>query len=256
MGSCFPLASAGKAIGTAGGGNTGPGIPIHGGGDRLGRGFDGQALRPDGSIGPGMHFADVADGSVPDHFGALAGAFVRISLIAHLRGDLIFRGEVGEQARFPNGARERLLTIDVLAALHRPGGADGVHEIRRGDDDGVDVLFLIEHLAEVGIPGRLVELVEHFLGAVGVGIAEGDDIFLGVVADGDAATRLASRADGGDVQFFIRRFEAEHLEIRRAAESRGGDCAGEQGSKEKVSSIESVVCHSVRGRGPSPKGEV
>ena len=48
----------------------------------------------------------------------LPRAFVRIALVAHLRGDFVFVGRVHQLARFPDGAGQRLLHVDVLAALH------------------------------------------------------------------------------------------------------------------------------------------
>ena len=83
----------------------------------------GEALRPDRPVGPGVDFGDVADLAGPDHLRALAGAFVRVALVAHLRRDLILGGRLGEHARFPDGARQRLLHVDVLAALHAAHGA-------------------------------------------------------------------------------------------------------------------------------------
>ena len=74
---------------------------------------------------------------------------------------LYFLAVSDQQARFPDGARERLLHVDVLAALHAPDGRGGVHEIGNGDDDRVDVLaFLVEHLAEVFVLGSLSYLLD------------------------------------------------------------------------------------------------
>ena len=44
-----------------------------------------------------------------------------------------------------------LCVIDVLPLPHRPDGDRCVQVLGRHDVDGVDVLFLVEHLAEVGI---------------------------------------------------------------------------------------------------------
>ena len=106
-----------------------------------------------------MHFGHLADLAGPDHLGALPGPLVGIALVAHLRGDLVLVGRLQHLARFPDGAGERLLHVDVLAALHAPHGRGGVHEIGNRDDDGVDVIGLfVEHLAEIFILRDLVVL--------------------------------------------------------------------------------------------------
>ena len=125
-----------------------------------------------------MDFGDVADFARPDHLGALARAFVRVALVAHLRGDLVFVGRLHQLARFPDGAGQRLLHVDVLAALHAPHGGGGVHEIGDGDDDRVDVLvFLVEHLAEVFVLRSAFELLEFARGLLFIDIAQRDDVF-------------------------------------------------------------------------------
>ena len=81
-------------------------------------GFCGQYLP--GTIGPRVHFRHVADVAVPDDFAALAGARVGVSLIAHLRGHAEPGRGLLQLLRLPNGPRQRLLTIDVLPAIHGP----------------------------------------------------------------------------------------------------------------------------------------
>ena len=46
---------------------------------------------------------------------------------------------------------QRLLAVDVLAQADRHQRRDGVRVVGRGDDDGVEVLALVEHLAEVDV---------------------------------------------------------------------------------------------------------
>ena len=206
-------------------GDAEPEIPIESRGNRLRRRNHGDALRPDGAIGPGVDFGDVADLAGPNHFGRLARAFVRIALVAHLGGDSVFVRGILELARFPDGARERLLHVDVLAALHGPHGGGGVHEIRDGDDHGVDDrALLVQHLAEVFVLRNFFVLLELAGGARVVHVAECDDVL--VRATADVAGGLASGADGGDIQLFVRGFIAEGSEGRNAAESGGWNGAG------------------------------
>ena len=65
-----------------------------------------------------MRFGDIADGAGPDDLGGHAVALVREALVAHLRGDLVFLRGFEQDARLPGSARQRLLAVDVLAALH------------------------------------------------------------------------------------------------------------------------------------------
>src|SRR4029450_7586335 len=55
---------------------------------------------------------------------------------------------------------ERFLHVHVPARIHRSRRDDRVHVIRRRDDDAVDVLLLVEHLAIVLI---LLQSRELFL---------------------------------------------------------------------------------------------
>ncbi len=54
---------------------------------------------------------------------------------------------------------ERLLHVDVLAGVHRGRRNHRVHVIGRGDDDRVDVLLLVEHLAVVPVPLHFRQLL-------------------------------------------------------------------------------------------------
>jgi hypothetical protein len=83
--------------------------------------------------------------------------------------------------------RERFFAVHILASIQGGDGDDGVPVIRRGDDDGVDVLAG-EELAEVavglaafegGVLVLAVALGDGLLGvltAVGIDIADGDDL--------------------------------------------------------------------------------
>jgi hypothetical protein len=78
-----------------------------------------------------------------------------------------------------------------------------VHVIGRGDDDGLDVFLFFEHDAEVGVFRNVGIAVEHRAGAVGIDIAQADDI---LVADGGlarVAAALPAAADDGDVEALV-----------------------------------------------------
>src|SRR2546425_8450677 len=62
----------------------------------------------------------------------------------------MLRRSLTHDPRFVNCPGERLLAIDVLAALHRGYGRNRVRMIRRSDTDSVDLfVHLIEHPPEV-----------------------------------------------------------------------------------------------------------
>jgi hypothetical protein len=156
-----------------------------------------------------MDFGHVADLAAPDDFCALARAFVRVALVAHLSGDAVLVGRGHQFAGFPDGAHQRLLDVDVLLALHAPHRRHAVHVVGRGDDDGVDVVgFLVQHLAEVAVFRRVGEALVGGGRAAVVDVAQGDDI-LGRRRSAQICRALAARADGGEVQFLIGRLVAQ-----------------------------------------------
>ena len=140
-----------------------PLIPVHalGGILHIGRSVHLEALRPDGAVGPGVNFAHLADEASGDPFGDLTDTFAGVALIAHLGDDFIFMGRLGEDARFKDGMGDRLLDVDVLSAAHALHRDVGVRMVGGGDDHGVDVLLLVEHLTEVGKEGGLRELLDR-----------------------------------------------------------------------------------------------
>ena len=75
-----------------------------------------------------------------------------------------------------------------------------------------------------------------------VHVAQRDDILRRRAAV-DVARRLAARADGGDIQFLVRRFVPQRLQRRSAAEPAGRNRAGQQRAIKKMSSSEWIECH-------------
>jgi hypothetical protein len=95
-------------------------------------------------------------------------------LVAHLRGQLRILGSgLADEAGFPDVVGERLLTIDVLAVRQRQVGGKRVRVLRRGHDDGVEIVRFVEDAPEVGellglrvalgsgVQRRLVHVAEH-----------------------------------------------------------------------------------------------
>ena len=92
---------------------------------------------------------------------------------------LVFRGGVGELAAFPDVVGNGFLDVGVLTIRGGGGSDEGVGVVRRGDDDGVDVLRLAD-LAEIGefrdLGAFLVEFGGEGVEHGGVGIAESDEL--------------------------------------------------------------------------------
>ena len=128
------------------------------------------ACRPVGCV-PGVvemcASSNIADRAGPDDLRGHAIAFVGEALVAHLGGNLVLHRRLLEQARLPRSARQRLLAVDVLAALHAMQGHRGMHEVGDADGARVDVFLLVEHDAEIFIFGELFELLHVRRGAVG-----------------------------------------------------------------------------------------
>ena len=98
-----------------------------------------------------MDFRDLADHTPPDQLDDAPAIVAGVALVAHL-GDQagVLSGQRQQAAALLDGVGQRLLHIDVDTALHRHTGGHGVVVVGRGDEDGVDVLLRVEHLAVVG----------------------------------------------------------------------------------------------------------
>ncbi len=95
---------------------------------------------------------DGADRAAADQLDHAPVVVAGVNLRAHLRGELALVLEVrlADDAGLVHGVGQRLLAIDVLAAVHRPDVDEGVGVVGRRADNGVDVL-LVEALAPVGV---------------------------------------------------------------------------------------------------------
>ena len=159
-----------------------------------------------------MRFANRADGTGPDQFAQATCILAGLALVAHLRGELAFARQSGDLPRFPDRVRERLFAIDMLAQFHRSHRCKGVNMIRRGNDDGVDVLLLVEHLAVVLPLPCLGEFLERAGGVRPIHIAQRDDVVIRKL--GDVVPALAGDTDASDVElpaWRCRAVESEHV---------------------------------------------
>ena len=120
-----------------------------------------NALRPvaERPVGPDVDLAHFTDRAAVNQLVAGAGVVGRVTLVAHLRDDLAILRFLGQDARFLDRPAERLLHVDVLAEIHRQRRDRRVHVIRRSDDDRVDVLLLLEHLAVVTVLRELRQVL-------------------------------------------------------------------------------------------------
>ncbi len=84
-----------------------------------------------------------------DVFDREASVVERMALIAHLRGDFGFLGALRQLPSFIDGPGERLLHVDVFTESHGGESDRRMHMVRSGDEDSVDILLVLEHVAIV-----------------------------------------------------------------------------------------------------------
>ena len=72
-------------------------IPIQCFGDLVYFGRTHQALWPDRTVGKGIHAGYFTDFAVPDPVAHLTNTFARCTLVTHLRCDVVFLGQFGQQ---------------------------------------------------------------------------------------------------------------------------------------------------------------
>ena len=163
-----------------------------------------DTLRPDGPIGPAVHFADLTQcpGSYPliDQ----ASPFTRMPLIAHLGNDVICLSGPGQHATFIHGMAERLLHINMFSQAHRVHRYGRVHVVRRTDQDRINFRLTVEHLTIISIGFCLIPkrsckiLLQRVREPAIIDVANRIDIFMGHTLD--VGTALPGRADGCNIQ--------------------------------------------------------
>src|SRR5260370_4839842 len=161
-----------------------PEVPIETFGDGFGLLWAFDALRPVRTAGPVGDFAHRADGTVPNPFAEQASGLGGLVANGNLSGDAGFTRDFGEAARFIDGVGQRLLAEDVFALLHRRSGDGGMKMVRGADNDGVEIVLLVEQLAEVIVGGTAAILAGALLG--------------GVIGVHDFLTRFAAGNSAGD----------------------------------------------------------
>ena len=124
---------------------------------------------------------------------------ILVALGADLGGELVLVLEIvgADDAGLLDAVGQRLLAVDVLAAVHGPIGDEGVRVVGGAADHGVDVL-LVEALAPIHVllgPGKLRRGEGQVLL---VHVAEGDDVLVGQAVEVGFAA--APGADEGDVE--------------------------------------------------------
>ena len=183
-----------------------PEVPIHasGHGARSGRG--GHVGVTIAGIGvPGVHGEDFADATGLDELHAGAVFFRGVNLVTHLGPHLGFRGLQAKLTRLPDGVRERLLAVDVLAHAHGDHGRQRMHVVGRRNGHGVEAVTEPgEHLAPVAVMRHAGVLLINLGEAASIDVAEADEMGLGVRgAFVDVGFAFAVDADRGDLDLRV-----------------------------------------------------
>ena len=126
-----------------------------------------------------MSLAYFADGTTLDEFDHAAIVRHAMNLRAHLRGDSGLCGSLGDQSRFSDITRERLLAIHGLLHLQRGHRGIRVRVLGGADDDAVDLRFLdrVVEFAEIAEGLRAFEGIGSAVEVLAIHIADGDDVF-------------------------------------------------------------------------------
>ena len=205
------------------GGDAQPFIPIEFGGRGVCGGGHLAVVAPLFAA-PCVDFFDFPDGSgLHEHDGGavLGGA---VNLDAHLGDEFLFAGDFGEAAAFVEVVGERLLPIDVHAALEGRHADGGVHVVGRGDVDRLKVFLLFQQLAEVGVDFCVGEFFEELGSLLRIHIARGDDVHGLVASDrGDIRHRHARAAERGVADAGARRLCAKAGGHPRRDDETGGE---------------------------------
>jgi hypothetical protein len=174
---------------------------------------------------------DVPEHTGVDQLGRVGVEHAVMPLVADREDAVCLLGNLDHLLALADGAGHQLLAQDVLAGAHARDRDRGVQVKGQGDDDGLEVFFLLEHLLEVRVHvafGHRVGLVfpVHGLVALARGrgrlafddaptvvradVAEGDELeILGVVVAHEDAPLVAATDEGGLNRFALHRLVAE-----------------------------------------------
>ena len=138
---------------------------------------------------------------------------VRLDLVSHLRDDVVRLRRQPHLPSLMHRVRQRLLTMDVLAKLHRRQRNRSVHVIRRRNDDRIERLRvrIVEQLAIVEELLRRRELLGGAAEMIGrlVDVAQRDDVDVRTLGGLDEVRpAFASRTDRRDVELLVRAVNA------------------------------------------------
>ena len=129
-----------------------------------------------------------------------------MDLDAHLRDDLRLARGGGNLPGFVNRVRQRLLAVNVLAALNGRHADGGVHVVRGGNAHGVDRLVdLIQQFSPIGECLRTGKASGGPIPIAFVNIADGNHIDRPTGEGADVATTLTADPNRGQVQLLARR---------------------------------------------------
>src|SRR5580658_31387 len=128
-----------------------PHIPIQTFGRRLSFFGPLNALWPERTARPILDLAHRANRAIPNPFAELASRFRRLVAHRNLRGYAGFARNFSNAPRLINGVGQRLLAKNMFAFPHRSGRHSRMKIVGSTHDNGVDILLLLQQLAEVAI---------------------------------------------------------------------------------------------------------
>ena len=189
-------------------------------------------MRPDGTVGPGVNFSHVSDFACPDHPRRLA-AYPR-----------------SNSPGCPSGWRPYVCwRLPSCAAPPRPCASTAsacrclpcsMHQMAAACmKSGMVTMtcrypcLFVEYIRRKSLY-RACHIDEHPRGLLVVDIAKRNDVLCGAALD--VTGRLASRADGGDIEFLVGRFVAQSSQGGNATKSRDRNRAGQQWPEKEMSS--------------------
>jgi hypothetical protein len=135
---------------------------------------------------------DLADRAGSDVLDRTPILVIRVPLVAVLRDDLLLLRLSCQVPRLVHGPAHRLLHVDVLAGVHGIRRDHRMHVIGRGDDDRVDVLLFLEHLAVVLVFLQPRQLLLDETGEVGAVVLRGPSL-----VGGELGLRRTVGLEGG-----------------------------------------------------------